>query len=81
MEHICPLCENKDQISELQGLRNRFLEKLEKIKKGDGKLLEPLSSKDSSKSELEDILMSDDSKFKIIAKIDICLSKIRPAYH
>ena len=30
MEHIWPLCENKDQISELQGLRNRFLEKLEK---------------------------------------------------
>ena len=81
MEHIWSLCENKDQISELQGLRNRFLEKLEKIKKGDEKLLEPLSSKDSSKSELEDILMSDDSKFKIIAKIDICLSKIRPAYH
>ena len=50
-------------------------------KKGDEKLLEPLSSKDSSKSELEDIVMSDDSKFKIIAKIDICLSKIRPAYH
>ena len=81
MEHIWSLCENQDQISELQGLRNRFLEKLEKIKKGDEKLLEPLSSKDSSKSGLEDILMCDDSKFKIIAKIDICLSKIRPAYH
>lgn len=30
-------------ISELQGFRNRFLEKLEKIKKVDEKLLEPLS--------------------------------------
>ena len=71
-------CENEDQISELQGLRNGFSGKLEKIKELDEKLLELLPQKDSE-SELEDILMREDSNFKIIAKIDRCLSKIPPA--
>ena len=63
------LCENKNQISELQGLRKRFSEKLEKIKELDEKLIEFLPQKDSE-SELEDILMHKDSYFKIIAKTD-----------
>ena len=71
-------CENEDQISELQGLRNGFSGKLEKIKELDEKLLELLPQKDSE-SELEDILMCEDSNFKVIAKIDRCLSKIPPA--
>ena len=41
-------------------------------------MLELLPQKDSE-SELEDILMREDSNFKIIAKIDRCLSKIPPA--
>ena len=70
-------CENEDQISELQRLRNGFSEKLEKIKELDEKLLELLPQKDSE-SELKDILMREDSNFKIIAKIDRRLSKIPP---
>ena len=71
-------CENEDQIFELQGLRNRFWGKLEKIKELDEKLLEILHQKDSE-SELEDILMREDSNFRIIAKTDRCLNKIPPA--
>ena len=41
-------------------------------------MLELLPQKDSE-SELEDILMREDLNFKIIAKIDRCLSKIPPA--
>ena len=35
-------CESEDQVSELQGLRNGFLGKIEKIKGLDKKLLELL---------------------------------------
>ena len=68
-------CENEDQISELQGLRSGFSEKPEKIKELDEKLLELLPQKDSE-SEIEVIVMRENSNFKIIAKIDRCLSEI-----
>ena len=44
----------------------------------DEKFLQLLPQKHSG-SELEDILIREDSNFKIIAKIDRCVSKITPA--
>ena len=69
------LCENEKKNIWITRIKKQILEDLEKIKGLDEKLLEPLPQKDS-KSELQDILMCEDSNFKIIAKIDRCLSKI-----
>ena len=53
------------------------MEKLEEIKELDEKLLELFPQK-YSESELEDILIPEDSNFKITVKIDRRLSKIPP---
>ena len=70
-------CENEEQISRLTGLKNGLLEKIDKVKKIDQKILDILPQEESEK-ELEDILVLEDINFELLTKIDRCLKKTPP---
>ena len=70
-------CENEEQIPKLTGLKNGFLEKMDKVKEIDQKTLDILPQEESEK-ELEDILVLEDLNFELLAKIDRCLKKTPP---
>ena len=67
-------CENEKQISKLTGLKNGLLEKIDKVKEIDQKILDILTQGESEK-ELEDILVLEEVNFELLAKIDRCLKK------
>ena len=68
-------CENEKQISKLTGLKNGLLEKIDKVKEIDQKILDILPQDESEK---EDILVLEDLNFELLAKIDRCLKKTPP---
>ena len=70
-------CENEEQITKLTGLKNGLLEKIDKGKDTDQKILDILPQEESEK-ELEDILVLEDLNFELFAKIDRCLKKTPP---
>ena len=68
-------CENEEQIRKLTGLKkNGLLEKIDKVKEIDQKILDILTQGESEK-ELEDILVLEEVNFELLAKIDRCLKK------
>ena len=72
-------CENEEQIRKLTGLKkNGLLEKIDKVKEIDQKILDILPQEESEK-ELEDILVLKDLNFELLAKIDRCLKKTPPS--
>ena len=70
-------CENKEQIAKLTGLKNGPLEKINKVKEIDQKILDILPQEASDK-ELGDISVSENLNFDLLAKIDRCLKKTPP---
>ena len=69
-------CVNEEQISKLTGLKNGLLEKIDKVKEIDQKILDILPQDESEK---EDILVLEDLNFELLAKIDRCLKKTPPS--
>ena len=67
-------CKNEKQITKLTGLKNGLLEKIDKVKEIDQKILDILTQGESEK-ELEDILVLEEVNFELLAKIDRCLKK------
>ena len=61
-------CENEEQITKLTGLKNGLLEKINKVKEIDQKILDILPQEESEK-ELEDILVLEDLNFELLAKM------------
>ena len=61
-------CENEEQIAKLTGLKNGLLEKINKVKEIDQKILDILPQEESEK-ELEDILVLEDLNFELLAKM------------
>ena len=55
--------------AELTGLKNGLLEKIDKVKEIDQKILDILPQEEAEK-ELEDILVLEDLNFELLAKID-----------
>ena len=70
-------CENEEQTTKLTGLKNGLLEKIDKVKEIDQKILDILPQEESEK-ELEDILVLEDLNFELLAKIDRYLKKTPP---
>ena len=70
-------CENEEQITKLTGLDKELLEKIDKVKEIDQKILDILPQEKPEK-ELEDILVLEDLNFELFAKIDKCLKKTPP---
>ena len=70
-------CENEGQITKLTGLDKELLEKIDKVKEIDQKILDILPQEKPEK-ELEDILVLEDLNFELFAKIDKCLKKTPP---
>ena len=70
-------CENEEQTIKLTGLKNGLLEKIDKVKEIDQKILDILPQEESEK-KLEDILVLEDLNFELLAKIDRCLKKTPP---
>ena len=56
------------------------LEKIDKVKEIDQKILDILPQEESEK-KLEDILVLEDLNFELLAKIDRCLKKSQLGYH
>ena len=71
-------CENEGQITKLTGLDKELLEKIDKVKEIDRKILDILPQEKPEK-ELEDILVLEDLNFELLAKIDRCLKKTPPS--
>ena len=69
-------CENEEQTTKLTGLKNGLLEKIDKVKEIDQKILDILPQDESEK---EDILVLEDLNFELLAKIDRCLKKTPPS--
>ena len=67
-------CKNEEQITKLTGLKNRVLEKIDKVKEINQKILDILPHEESEK-ELQDILVLEDLNFELLAKIDGCFKK------
>ena len=61
-------CENEEQITKLTGLKNGLLEKIDKVKEIDQKILDILPQEESEK-KLEDILVLEDLNFELLAKM------------
>ena len=70
-------CKNEEQITKLTGLKNGVLEKIDKVKEINQKILDILPQEESEK-ELQDILVLQDVNFELLAKIDRCLKKTPP---
>ena len=68
----------EEQITKLTGLKNGLLDKIDKVKEVDWKILDVLPQEDSE-IELEDILVLEDANFDVLAKIDRCLKKAPPS--
>ena len=68
----------EEEITKLTGLKNGLLDKIDKVKEVDWKILDVLSQEDSEK-EQEDILVLEDVNFDVLAKIDRCLKKAPPS--
>ena len=64
--------------AELTGLKNGLLEKIDKVKEIDQKILDILPQEESEK-KLEDILVLEDLNFELLAKIDRYLRKTPPS--
>ena len=78
LDEICAFsCENGEQITKLTGLDKGLLEKIDKVKEIDQKILDILPQEESEK-ELQDILVLEDLHFELLAKIDGCLKKAPP---
>ena len=78
LDEICTFsCKNEEQITRLTGLKNGLLEKIDKVKEIDQKILDILPQEESEK-ELQDILVLEDLHFELLAKIDGCLKKAPP---
>ena len=58
-------------------VKNGLLEKIDKVKEIDQKILDILPQEESEK-ELQDILVLQDVNFELLAKIDRCLKKTPP---
>ena len=58
--------------------KNGLLEKIDKVKEIDQKILDILPQEESEK-KLEDILVLEDLNFELLAKIDRCLKKTPPS--
>ena len=58
-------------------VKNGLLEKIDKVKEIDQKILDILPQEESEK-KLEDILVLEDLNFELLAKIDWCLKKTPP---
>ena len=71
-------CENEEQTTKLTGLKNGLLEKIDKVKEIDQKILDILPQEESEK-KLEDILVLEDLNFELLAKIDRYLKKTPPS--
>ena len=81
LDEIGPFsCKNEKQITKLTGLKNGLLEKIDKVKEIDQKILDILPQEESEK-ELEDILVLEDLNFELLAKIDGCLKKTPPPHY
>ena len=78
LDEIGPFsCKKEKQITKLTGLKNGLLEKIDKVKEIDQKMLYILPQEESEK-ELEDILVLEDLNFELLAKLGRCFKKTLP---
>ena len=75
LDEICAFsCENGEQITKLTGLDKGLLEKIDKVKEIDQKILDILPQEKPEK-ELEDLLVLENVNFELFTKIDKCFKK------